>query len=76
MLEFIQTVVYDVTGKKGLTLDTDFVQDLELNSFDVMNMVSIFEDHFKIKIPTRDVWKLRKVSHVINYLSNKGIYEA
>jgi hypothetical protein len=28
MLKLIQKIVYEVTGKKGLTMDTDFVQDL------------------------------------------------
>ena len=30
---FIQNTVNAVTGKKGLTYDTDFVKDLVLNSF-------------------------------------------
>lgn len=72
MLELIQKIVYKVTGKKGITPDTDFVRDLGLNSFDVINMVKEFEKHFKCKIPTRDVWKLRTVSDVIKYLEKKG----
>ena len=37
LFEFIKSVVYNVTGKKGLLYDTDFVKDLALNSFDIMN---------------------------------------
>ena len=73
MLELIQGVVYDVTGKKGVSADTDFIQDLELNSFDIMNMISIFEERFNIVIPTRDVWQIKVVGDAIDYLQKRGI---
>ena len=68
MLELIQKIVYEVTGKDGLTYDTDFVQDLGLNSFDIMNIVCAFEDYYDTTIPTRDVWNLRQVKDVIAYM--------
>lgn len=75
MLQLIQEIIYNVTGKKGITHDTDFVQDLALNSFDVMNIISAFEEHFDTTIPTRDVWQLHQVKDVINYLARKGFTE-
>lgn len=75
MLELIQDIIYDVTGKKDVTLETDFVQDLALNSFDVMNIISAFEEHFDTDIPTREVWHLRQVKDVIAYLAQKGFAE-
>ena len=65
MLDVIKEIVYSVTGNDNLTLDTDFVKDLGLNSFDIMNIVCAFEERFDISVPTRDVWKLRLVSDVI-----------
>ena len=73
MLETIREIVYDVTGQEGLTMDTDFVKDLALNSFDIMNIVCAFEERFDITIPTRDVWNLRLVRDVVNYLEERGI---
>lgn len=73
MLEFIERIVYQVTGKKGITYDTDFVRDLELNSFDIMNIICAFEDYFDTSIPTREVWQLRQVKDVIEYMRQKGI---
>lgn len=73
MLEIIKEIVYQVTGKSGLTVDTDFVKDLALNSFDIMNIVCAFEDRFDISVPTRDVWQLRQVKDVIDYLKKKGL---
>ena len=73
LFNFIQDAVYKVTGKKGLFYDTDFVKDLRLSSFDVMNIVCIFEDHFDVDITSRDVWKLHQVKDVIDYMIRKGI---
>lgn len=73
MLEVVKEIVYNVTGHKNLTLDTDFVKDLAINSFDIMNIVCAFEDRFDISIPTRDVWKLNQVSDVIAYMKECGI---
>ena len=73
LFKYIEKTVYKVTGKKGLCYDTDFVKDLELTSFDVMNIVCEFEDHFDVDIPSRDVWKLHQVKDVIAYMIRKGI---
>lgn len=72
MLELIQSIIRDVTGKTGVTYETDFLQDLALNSFDIMNIIGAFEDHFDTTIPTRDVWQLHQVKDVIDYLARKG----
>ena len=73
MLEVIREIVYEVTGQEDLTLDTDFVKDLALNSFDIMNIICAFEERYDITIPTRDVWNLRQVRDVIAYLEERGI---
>lgn len=72
MLELVADVIYKVTGKKGVTYDTDFVKDLALSSFDIMNIIGMFEEHFDEDIPTKDVWKLHNVQDVIDYLAEKG----
>lgn len=75
MLQLIQDIIYNVTGKRGVTPESDFVKDLALNSFDIMNIISSFEERFDINIPTREVWHLRQVKDVIQYLAQKGFTE-
>ena len=75
MLEVVEQIIYEVTGKKNITYDTDFVKDLELNSFDIVNVVSAFEDRFDVTIPIRDVWQLKTVGDVIEYMRSSGITE-
>ena len=72
LFQFIQDTVEKITGKKGLVYETDFVKDLGLNSFDIMNIVCSFEDHFDVEIPSRDVWKMRYVKDVIDYMISNG----
>ena len=38
MLELIRKIVFQVTGKNDINYDTDFVQDLRLNSYEIMNI--------------------------------------
>ena len=75
VLELIQKIVYEVSGREGLTYDTDFVQDLGLSSFDIMNIVCAFEDYFDTEIPNRDVWQLHQVKDVIAYMQRRGLTE-
>lgn len=73
MLKLIQEIIFNVTGKRGVTPDTDFVKDLELNSFDIVNIVAAFEAYYNVKVPTRDVWNLRYVRDVIAYIQERGL---
>ena len=75
MLELVQEIVFQVTGKKNITYDTDFVKDLELNSFDIVNIVCAFEEHFDVTIPNRDIWQLHQVKDVIEYMRKMGVTE-
>ena len=73
MLELVQEIIYNVTGKQNITYETDFIKDLQLTSFDVMNIVCAFEDRLNVDSPTRDVWQLHQVKDVIAYMQEKGI---
>ncbi|MDO4553484.1 MAG: phosphopantetheine-binding protein [Bacillota bacterium] len=72
-LELIRKVIFETTGKKDITYDTDFIRDLELNSFDIMNIICAFENLFDVSIPTRDVWQLHQVKDVIEYIEKSGV---
>ncbi len=72
MLQVIKDILFEVTGKTNITYDTDFIKDLQLNSFDIVNVVCAFEERYHIKVPTRDVWQLRTVKDVIEYMATLG----
>ena len=52
MIEKILAIITEVTGQQQLTLQTDLVRDLQLNSFDVVNIIIAFENEFGIEIET------------------------
>ncbi len=73
MFEVIQDIVFEVTGIRNLTPDTDFIRDLALNSFDIVNIISAFERRFHIEVPVREIWHLNTVKDVLEYLEKKGL---
>ncbi len=73
MFNTVQEIVYQITGVRRIAMDTDFVRDLALNSFDIINIVCAFEERYKIEIPIRDVWNLNTVKDVIAYLTSRGV---
>lgn len=50
---------------------TDLVNDLGLNSLDVINVVVAFEDEFGIEIPDRVISGFRTVGDIAAYLDKK-----
>lgn len=69
MFDIIQGLVYRVTGVQRVAMDTEFIRDLGLNSFDIINLICAMEERFDIEIPTRDIPSLVAVKDVMAYLS-------
>lgn len=72
MFQLVEDIIREVTGVERLTLDTDFVKDLALNSMDVANLVCAFEESFDAEIPMKDVRNLVQVKDVIRYIKKNG----
>ncbi len=47
------------------------VEDLGLTSFDLVAIVSDFEDEFSIEVPDRDVLSFTSISDIVAYLEEK-----
>jgi acyl carrier protein len=75
IFKYIQRTVAEVTGSTNLMMETDFVKDLRLNSYDIMNIVCAFEEQFDVEIPNRDVWQMRQVKDVVAYMIQNGMTE-
>ena len=72
MMKLIEKTIFDISGKRDITPDTDFILDLSLNSLDMMNMICTFEDELEIEIPTQDVRDLHLVKDLVSYLENRA----
>ncbi|MCR5294525.1 MAG: acyl carrier protein [Lachnospiraceae bacterium] len=50
--------------------DTSLIEDLELNSFDVLTIVSDVEDQYGVHIPDEQIMEFRTVGDIEEYLEN------
>ena len=61
MLEKIIASIIAETGQPGVSAQTDLVRDLQLNSFDIVNIVAALEETFDVEINVREIRKIRNV---------------
>ena len=69
MLEKIAEILSKYT-KEEITAESTLVNDLGLSSFDIVSIVTTFEDEFDIEISDRDIRKLVSVADIMNYIEN------
>ena len=55
----------------GLTPETRFIDDLAMNSLDIMTMVGDLEDEFDITIETSELRNLFTVRELVKFLEGK-----
>lgn len=72
MLEKVIDILADHTDypKDKITADSDLVNELELNSFEVLSLVSEIEDEFDIEVQDEDIMKLQKVQDIVDYIQD------
>ena len=51
--------------------NSDLIEDLELNSFDVITIVSDFEDQYGIQIPDDQIMEFHTVADIEAYLEKE-----
>lgn len=55
-----------------ITPETNFVDDLHLDSLDIVELMMKMEDEFGVTIPEEDSEGLKRVKDVVDYLAKKG----
>lgn len=53
-----------------ITPDTNIINDLEINSIDIVNLVCTFEEEFGIEIPDRQIRNFITVQDFVDYISS------
>jgi len=62
---------YADVPKESVTLETNMLKDLGLQSIDFIDMVCDFEEAFGYEVPERDFRKLVTVKNIIDYIEEK-----
>ena len=58
--------------EEEITSDMDLMDDLNINSYDIMSIIGKFEDEFDIEVPDEDIRNFRTVADVINYIKKQN----
>ena len=59
--------------KAQITRETHFINDLNADSLDTVELVMEFEDEFELSIPDEEAEKIQTVGQAIDYISqNQG----
>ncbi|MCC7192019.1 MAG: acyl carrier protein [Phycisphaeraceae bacterium] len=68
--EKVISIVADQMGvdKGEISRDTSFVQDLNADSLDTVELVMEFEDEFETSIPDEQAEKIQTVGQAIDYI--------
>ena len=53
--------------------ETNFKEDLGVDSLDLFELVMALEDEYSVEIPAEDLESLATVGDVMNYLKGKGV---
>ena len=53
--------------EEEITSDMDLMDDLNINSYDIMSIIGKFEDEFDIEVPDEDIRNFRTVADVIPF---------
>jgi len=73
MQDKVMKLISDTTkvDMAKITPETNFVDDLNLDSLDIVELMMKMEDEFGIEIPEQDAEGLKNVKDVIDYLNTK-----
>ena len=73
MQDKVINLISDATkiDKAKISLGTSFVDDLNLDSLDIVELMMKMEDEFGVEIPEEDAEALKSVQDVVTYLEKK-----
>ena len=63
----IRSAQFEVDADK-ITTDTDFVEDLNADSLDVVDMLMSLEDEFDVEIPDEEIENIHTVGDLVSYI--------
>ena len=59
--------------KENIKEDTNLVNDLELESLDLVDLIAAFENKYEIEILDKDIKTLQTVKDIIDYIEKKHV---
>ena len=77
MLELIRQNLSEMLSvdPSEITMDTRFVEDLGVDSLDMVELIQNLEEEYSVEFDAEDMSELKTVGEVISYLQDKGIQD-
>lgn len=71
MFEQVKEILVEELGTNPdvITLEAELVNDLGINSFELANLVIVFEERFDVEVKEADLPTLSTVGDIVEYLS-------
>ena len=60
-----------MADEDAITMQTSFVDDLEADSLDLIELVMALEEEFGLSIEDQDVGYIKTVGYVVNYITER-----
>lgn len=73
IFEKVKEITVEQLGveEDAVTLDASFINDLEADSLDIVELMMALEEEFDIEIPDEDAEKIATVSDAVEYIKDK-----
>ncbi len=71
MFERVKTILQKYADEVSIEANSTLEADLGLSSFDVVEIVTEFEEAFGIEIPDRDISRFVCVKDIVEYLKER-----
>lgn len=70
IFEKVKEITVDQLGadEDAVTLDASFIDDLEADSLDIVELMMALEEEFDIEIPDEDAEKISTVNDAVEYI--------
>ncbi len=70
MFERIQEIIADKLSidVESITMEASFIDDLNADSLDIVELIMALEDELDMEIPDEDVENFKTVGDVVNYV--------
>jgi acyl carrier protein len=68
MFDKVKDIIQKYTDVRDITPESVLTKDLGLSSFDLISIISDFEEQFEIEVDDRDIMRFVTVRDIMNYL--------
>ena len=70
----VKAIIVEQLGaeEEKVTMEASFIDDLDADSLDIVELIMALEEEFDMEIPDEDAEKISTVGDVINYIKSNS----